>query len=62
MLRNFVKPNERETKERTYRFRRGTTAWKKEEIKNLIVNEEVTPLDVQTGGGARPGGEAMDTS
>ncbi|EIN04156.1 20S proteasome subunit [Punctularia strigosozonata HHB-11173 SS5] len=54
MLRNFVKPNEREAKERSYRFRRGTTAWKKEEIKKLVVSEEVTPI------AARPG-EAMDT-
>ena len=32
MLRNFVKPNERVQKERTYKFRRGTTEWKKEEL------------------------------
>lgn len=41
MLRNFVKPNERVTKERTYGFRRGTTAFTKEEIRNLVVHEEV---------------------
>jgi len=41
MLRNFVKPNERVTKERTYGFRRGTTAFTKEEIRNLVVHEEI---------------------
>ncbi|CCL98462.1 uncharacterized protein FIBRA_00460 [Fibroporia radiculosa] len=51
MLRNYVKPNERVQKERSYGFRRGTTAWKSEEIRTLVINEEIT----QTG-------EAMDTS
>ena len=51
MLRNFVKPNERVEKERRYVFRRGTTAWKSESIRSLIVSEEVTHT-----------GEAMDTS
>ena len=51
MLRNFVKPNERVQKERSYVFRRGTTAWKKEDIRSLVVSEEV-----------RAGGEAMDVS
>lgn len=53
MLRNFVRPNEREPKERVYRFRRGTTAWKKEHIKSLVVSEEVKELSTT--------GEAMDT-
>ncbi|KIK98395.1 hypothetical protein PAXRUDRAFT_134298 [Paxillus rubicundulus Ve08.2h10] len=52
MLRNFVKPNERVEKERKYTFRRGTTDWKSEHIRSLIVKEEVTPI----------GGEAMDVS
>ncbi len=51
MLRNFVKPNERVQKERSYTFRRGTTAWKSEEIRNLVVEEEIKPV-----------GEAMDVS
>ncbi|KIJ67254.1 hypothetical protein HYDPIDRAFT_173876 [Hydnomerulius pinastri MD-312] len=51
MLRNFVKPNERVEKERKYGFRRGTTAWKTEDIRSLVVSEEVTPV-----------GEAMDVS
>lgn len=42
MLRNYVKPNERVQKERSYVFRRGTTAWKTEDIKSLIVSEEIT--------------------
>ncbi|PCH34724.1 proteasome subunit [Wolfiporia cocos MD-104 SS10] len=51
MLRNFVKPNERVQKERSYGFRRGTTAWKSEEVRQLVVEEEITHT-----------GEAMDTS
>jgi len=52
MLRNCVKPNERVEKERKYGFRRGTTAWKTESIRNLVVSEEVTLV----------GGDAMDTT
>jgi len=50
MLRNFVKPNERVQKERSYGFRRGTTAWKSEEIRSLVVSEDVTHVS-----------DAMDT-
>ena len=56
MLRNFVKPNERVQKERSYKFRRGTTEWKKEEIRALVVEEDITHI---TGRGTE---EAMDTS
>ncbi|RPD58249.1 20S proteasome subunit [Lentinus tigrinus ALCF2SS1-7] len=56
MLRNFVKPNERVQKERSYTFRRGTTEWKKEEIRALVVEEDITHI---TGRGTE---EAMDTS
>lgn len=52
MLRNYVKPNERVEKERKYTFRRGATAWKSENIRDLIVDEQITPL----------AGEAMDVS
>lgn len=52
MLRNFVKPNERAQKEKKYGFRRGTTAWKSENIRNLVCNEEVSSV----------AGDAMDTS
>jgi 20S proteasome subunit beta 2 len=53
MLRNVEMPNERVAKEQDYKFRRGTTAWKKEDIRSLIVSETVTPLE---------SGDAMDTS
>jgi len=52
MLRNVEMPNERAQKERSYGFRRGTTAWKSESIRSLVVDETITPV----------GGEAMDTS
>lgn len=55
MLRNFVKPNERAQKENTYVFRRGTTAFKTENIRNLIVDEDIREVGVV-------GGDAMDTS
>ncbi|KAK0446081.1 20S proteasome subunit [Desarmillaria tabescens] len=38
--------------QKTYGFRRGTTAWKRETVKSLIVDEEITQLV----------GEAMDTT
>ncbi|GAA6013583.1 hypothetical protein JCM11491_002715 [Sporobolomyces phaffii] len=44
MLRNYRTPNEKVTKERNYKWRRGTTAWTKEEITKLVVGEEVVPL------------------
>lgn len=52
MLRNVVMPNERVQKERRYGFRRGTTAWKTENMRDLVVNEQVTLV----------GGDAMDTT
>ncbi|KDQ08370.1 hypothetical protein BOTBODRAFT_118705 [Botryobasidium botryosum FD-172 SS1] len=58
MLRNYEQPNEREVKELKYKFRRGTTAWKTESIKSLIVDETVTPI----AGTRSAGGDAMDTS
>ncbi|KAI0764143.1 20S proteasome subunit [Trametes elegans] len=61
VLRNFVKPNERVQKERSYQFRRGTTAVKKEEVRSLVVDEDVTHLTGGAGRGAAQG-EAMDTS
>ncbi|KAF9004629.1 proteasome subunit [Cyathus striatus] len=53
MLRNVEMPNERVKKERNYKFRRGTTAWKKEEIRKLVIDEQVTTLAT---------GDEMDTS
>lgn len=52
MLRNVEMPNQRAKKERSYGFRRGTTAWKTENVRNLIVSEETTLV----------GGDAMDTT
>jgi 20S proteasome subunit beta 2 len=52
MLRNVEMPNERPEKENKYVFKRGTTAWKKEEIRSLVVNEEITALS----------GDDMDTT
>lgn len=56
MLRNYVMPNVRVEKERRYAFRRGTTAWTRENVRDLIVNEEIRPIV------AAGGSEAMDTS
>ncbi|KAF8067590.1 proteasome subunit [Lyophyllum atratum] len=52
MLRNVETPNMRVQKERSYGFRRGTTAWKSENVRDLIVSEEMTFV----------GGDAMDTT
>ncbi|KAL9709926.1 proteasome core particle subunit beta 2 [Leucoagaricus gongylophorus] len=54
MLRNINLQVDRSTvrppKEREYKFRRGTTAWTKEDVRKLVVEEEIT------------GSDAMDTS
>ncbi|EDR09720.1 20S proteasome subunit [Laccaria bicolor S238N-H82] len=52
MLRNVEMPNVRVQKERDYKFRRGTTAWKKEDVRKLIVEEQTLLI----------GGDEMDTS
>lgn len=41
MLRNYRKPNERVHKEQDYKFPRGTTAWTKEQIRDMIVQESM---------------------
>ncbi|GAA5977408.1 hypothetical protein JCM11641_000089 [Rhodosporidiobolus odoratus] len=43
-LRNYRTPNVKVQKERNYKWRRGTTAYTREEIKRFVVAEEVTPL------------------
>lgn len=58
MLRNYQKPNERAQKENTYKFRRGTTAWKSERIRDLIVDEHIAPITATVAAG----GDAMDIS
>lgn len=66
MLRNYEMPNERGLKARDYRFRRGTTAWTKEDVRNLLVKEDVKILPAGLDAGSAPpqtsGGEEMDTS
>jgi len=57
MLRNYIKPNERVEKELKYKFRRGTTAWKAESVRSLVVSEDVTPV-----AGLAPEADAMDVS
>ena len=57
-LRNYRKLNERPQKENTYRFRRGTTAWTKESIRSLVVDETIVPLPPPVS----TAGDAMDTS
>jgi 20S proteasome subunit beta 2 len=49
--------NERGEKSRQYKFRRGTTAWTKEDVRNLVVSEKVTPVAAPP-----PGSEMMDIS
>lgn len=44
MLRNVEMPNQRVEKERDYKFRRGTTAWKKEDIRKFIIDEQVLSI------------------
>ena len=58
MLRNYRRPNERAVKENTYKFRRGTTAWTKEDVRNLVVDETVVPLPPAV----LVGRDAMDAS
>ncbi|KAF5351259.1 hypothetical protein D9756_008467 [Leucocoprinus leucothites] len=61
MLRNINlqvdRSNVRPPKEREYKFRRGTTAWTKEDVRKLIVEEDITTLSSTTGAG-----DEMDTS
>ncbi|GAA6035122.1 hypothetical protein JCM8097_006373 [Rhodosporidiobolus ruineniae] len=63
-LRNYRMPNEKVTKERNYKWRRGTTAWTREEVKRLVVAEEVVPLagGLATGpeGSGAAAGSAME--
>ncbi|KAH9914078.1 proteasome subunit [Epithele typhae] len=49
MLRDYVKPNERVQKERTYKFRRGTTEIKNDEIRALAVEEDITYIPTARG-------------
>lgn len=44
MLRNYRKPNERVHKEQNYKFARGTTAWTREQIRDMVVKEGMFSL------------------
>lgn len=63
MLRNYRTPNVKVAKNASYKFRRGTTAWTKEDVRSLIVSEEVI---MQAGGlvagpeGSGPGPATME--
>lgn len=65
-MRNFSMPNERVQKELSYRFRRGTTAWRKnsQRVKDLVhVEETVQDLaPITATAAAQAGADAMDTS
>jgi len=49
-------PNVRVEKERKYGFRRGTTAWTREKVRDLVVSEEIKSIAITAGS------EEMDTS
>ncbi|BGP12913.1 hypothetical protein JCM10213_004332 [Rhodosporidiobolus nylandii] len=61
-LRNYRTPNVKVNKERNYKWRRGTTAWTREEIKRLVVGEEVTPLSGGNASGPEGSGAAAATA
>ncbi|AOA62902.1 20S proteasome subunit beta type-2 [Komagataella phaffii CBS 7435] len=49
LYRNYLKPNVREAKVKSYKFARGTTAVLKESIYNLVdIEETVVPMEVDT--------------
>lgn len=51
MMRNYIKPNERVQKERSYRFAKGTTAWLKEKvISKEQIGRYVTVSELGTAG------------
>lgn len=57
-LRNYQKPNQRGQKEQSYLFPKGTTAFTKQEVYDMVVREDA----LLVGGGAPSTGEKMDTS
>lgn len=44
--RNYLTPNTREAKARSYKFARGTTAVLRQSVRDLVVEETVTPMEV----------------
>lgn len=58
LLRNYIKPNERETKMRNYRYAKGTTAVLKEKvIRKEDISRYVSVHELSQGGGGGGGGE-----
>ncbi|KAI5481531.1 20S proteasome subunit beta 2 [Pseudohyphozyma bogoriensis] len=49
MLRNYKTPNEKVLKERNYKWRRGVTAFTKEEVRKFVVKEEVVTVQGAAG-------------
>ena len=54
MLRNYETPNERATKDLSYKFPRGTTAWKREDVRQFVVSETKKAHTVGVEGGQVP--------
>ncbi|KAK0525155.1 proteasome core particle subunit beta 2 [Tilletia horrida] len=61
MLRNY-RVLAREAKEQKYGFRRGTTAYTKEDIYSMIQKEDVFEIGARPAAPTATGAEAMDTS
>lgn len=63
-LRNFETPNERVRKEQRYQFPKGTSAWTKEQIYDMITKEDVVEIGNTATAPvpAAAGEERMDTS
>ena len=58
MLRNHITPNEREVKQKKYKFARGTTAFTKESVRKFVVAEHIT--EVGAAATAAAAAESMD--
>ncbi|UZJ54414.1 hypothetical protein CBS101457_003734 [Exobasidium rhododendri] len=58
MYRGYEKPNERAVKEQKYGFDKGTTPWTKEQIRDMIIREDV----LEVGKSKVPVADKMDTS
>ena len=61
-LRNFEMPNQRVKKEQRYAFAKGTTAFTKEQIYDMIRKEDVLEIGNETLVPSAGGEERMDTS
>ncbi|SJX65589.1 probable 20S proteasome beta2 subunit [Sporisorium reilianum f. sp. reilianum] len=61
-LRNYETPNERVQKEQRYQFAKGTTAWTKQQIYDMIRKEDVLDIGKDAPVPVSAGDETMDTS